>query len=249
MPLIQIGHENHRGNLLHQRPVAGLDIRPDARPRGHRAGARVAKEHAGQFGRIASASGGVTAPSIHDGSVRLGLWLERQLGSLIQRRLREAAQRVNRAAVSHHRARRQQRAGRLVHERHELVGKPGHGAADADAAHVRAAADSAHPAALAHVALHHRAPASQLHDAWLAIRTLRRIPPARNSRRGRSLRAPSGRTARWGAARRRAESSARGRRPCAAGRAASRVMLSGCTGQPGMQTIGMPAVDFHSQPR
>ena len=50
---------------------------------------------------------------------------------------------------------------------HELVGKSGHGAADADAADVRAAADAAHPAALADVALHHRPPAAELHDARL----------------------------------------------------------------------------------
>src|SRR5919112_2419624 len=56
-------------------------------------------------------------------------------------------------------------AGRLVHERHELVREPGHGAADADAAHIRAAADAVEPAPLGDIALDHRAPAPELHDA------------------------------------------------------------------------------------
>src|SRR5580700_11401924 len=55
--------------------------------------------------------------------------------------------------------------GRLIHEGHELVGESRHGAADADAAHMGAAADSGHPAAFGHVAVHYRTPASQLHDA------------------------------------------------------------------------------------
>src|ERR1700748_3261793 len=54
------------------------------------------------------------------------------------------------------------RARRLVHERHELVREAGHGAGDADAADVRAAADAVDPAALGHVALDHRTPAAQL---------------------------------------------------------------------------------------
>src|SRR3954469_20104134 len=55
-----------------------------------------------------------------------------------------------------------ERAGRGVHERLELVGEARHGAADADAADVRAAAHAVDPAALGHVALDHRAPAAQL---------------------------------------------------------------------------------------
>src|SRR5438309_4573749 len=57
------------------------------------------------------------------------------------------------------------RAGGLVHERHELVGEARHGAADADAAHVGAAADAVDPPPLRDVALHHRPPAAQLHQA------------------------------------------------------------------------------------
>ena len=56
-------------------------------------------------------------------------------------------------------------AGRLVHERHELVGEARHRAADADAADVGAAADAVDPAPLGDVAVDHRAPAAELHDA------------------------------------------------------------------------------------
>src|SRR5262249_56969816 len=52
----------------------------------------------------------------------------------------------------------------------ELVGEAGHGAGDADAADVRAAADAVDPAALGHVALDHRSPAAQLDQAaWRAV--------------------------------------------------------------------------------
>src|SRR6266540_2265991 len=56
-------------------------------------------------------------------------------------------------------------AGGFVHERHELVGEAGHGAADADAADVGAAADTVDPAPLRDVAFDHRAPAAQLDQA------------------------------------------------------------------------------------
>src|SRR3954470_4284317 len=54
---------------------------------------------------------------------------------------------------------------RGVHERHELVGEAGHRASDADAADVGAAADAVDPAALGDVALHDRAPATELDQA------------------------------------------------------------------------------------
>src|SRR5438094_6160652 len=57
------------------------------------------------------------------------------------------------------------RAGWLIHEGHELVGEARHGAADADATHVGAAAHTVDPAPLRHVALDHRTPAAQLHQA------------------------------------------------------------------------------------
>src|SRR5277367_3232497 len=77
---------------------------------------------------------------------------------------------MNRASVRHYRAGRQQRTRRLIHKRHKLIGKSWHGTTDANPADIRAAADSIHPAALPNVALHHRPPASQLHDArWRAV--------------------------------------------------------------------------------
>src|ERR1700730_11985708 len=59
---------------------------------------------------------------------------------------------------------RDQAAGWLVHERHELGGEAGHRARDADAAHVGTATDAVDPSALGHVALHDRAPAPQLDE-------------------------------------------------------------------------------------
>src|SRR5580700_9924395 len=79
---------------------------------------------------------------------------------LIQGRLRESAQRVNRAPIRHHRARRKQRSWWLIHERHELVREARHGAADADATDIRASANSSHPASLSHVALDDGSPTS-----------------------------------------------------------------------------------------
>src|SRR3954469_18185143 len=61
--------------------------------------------------------------------------------------------------------RRQDGAGGFVHERHELVRDPGHGAGDADPAHVGTAADPVDPAALGYVALDHGTPAAQLDQA------------------------------------------------------------------------------------
>src|ERR1051325_3456776 len=55
-------------------------------------------------------------------------------------------------------------AGRLVHERHELVGEAGHRAPDADAADVGTAADAVHPSALGDVAADDGAPAADLHE-------------------------------------------------------------------------------------
>src|SRR5487761_421907 len=60
---------------------------------------------------------------------------------------------------------RDPRTRRLVHERHELVRESRHRAGDADAAHVRAAADAVDPAPLGHVALDPRPPAAQLDQA------------------------------------------------------------------------------------
>src|SRR5215469_16798696 len=75
---------------------------------------------------------------------------------------REAAERPDDRPVEGAGGGRDPRPGRLVHERHELVGEAGHRARDADPADVRAAADAVDPAALGHVALDHRPPAAEL---------------------------------------------------------------------------------------
>src|SRR5688572_11392705 len=54
---------------------------------------------------------------------------------------------------------------RRLHERHELVREPGHGAADADAADVGAATHPVDPPAFGDVAAHHLAPAPHLDQA------------------------------------------------------------------------------------
>src|SRR4051794_39454791 len=87
------------------------------------------------------------------------------LGLAVERVRGDAAQAADRRAVDADGAGREPATGRLVHERHELVREAGHGAADADAAEVGAAADAVHPAAFGHVALDHRAPAAELDDA------------------------------------------------------------------------------------
>src|SRR5687767_4643695 len=83
----------------------------------------------------------------------------------VERSLREVTEGAHGAPVHEDGRRRHLRAGRLVHERHELVGKAGHRAANAYATHVVAATDAVHPAALRHVAEHDRAPGPELHDA------------------------------------------------------------------------------------
>src|SRR6185312_4427134 len=60
--------------------------------------------------------------------------------------LGESPQRLHGFAVDRAAGGRDPSAGRLVHERHELVRETGHRAADADPADVRAATDAVHPA-------------------------------------------------------------------------------------------------------
>src|SRR3954452_11846610 len=84
---------------------------------------------------------------------------------LVDRLRGDAAQTTDRTAVDTARHRRHPCTGRLVHERHELVGEAGHRAADADAPDVRAPTDAVDPTALGDVALHDRSPAPELHDA------------------------------------------------------------------------------------
>src|SRR6266542_4539343 len=87
------------------------------------------------------------------------------LGLVVKGLRGEAAEGLDDRPVEAARRRRDPRARRLVHERHELVGEAGHRAGDADPADVRAAADAVDPAALGDVALHHRAPAAELDQA------------------------------------------------------------------------------------
>src|SRR3954462_6487819 len=84
---------------------------------------------------------------------------------LVDGLVRDAAQLADHRPVALDESRRDAAARGRVHERHELVGEAGHRAADADAADVRAAPDAGHPAALGDVAVDHRPPAADLHEA------------------------------------------------------------------------------------
>src|SRR5579864_1854108 len=84
---------------------------------------------------------------------------------LVRRARGETTEAADDRAVHAAGGRRDPRPGRLVHERHELVGESGHRAGDADAADVRAPAHAVDPAPLGHVALDHGTPAAQLDQA------------------------------------------------------------------------------------
>src|ERR1700733_4492720 len=73
----------------------------------------------------------------------------------------EAAHGPNKVAIGANDICRELCSGRLVHERHELIRKPRHGAANADAAHIRAAANAAHPAALGDITIDDRTPTTE----------------------------------------------------------------------------------------
>src|ERR1700723_1776561 len=91
-------------------------------------------------------------------------------GFFVNRGLSYGAQGPNRATIGADSSARNPCPRRFIHEGHELVGESRHGAADANAAHVGAAADSSHPAAFRNVAVHDRPPASQLHNAlWGSV--------------------------------------------------------------------------------
>src|SRR5260370_12638817 len=83
------------------------------------------------------------------------------LGLLVRGPGGEAAKGADDGAVHGARGRGDPGTGRLVHERHELVGETRHGAGDADTADVRAAPHAVDPAALGHVTFDHRPPAPQ----------------------------------------------------------------------------------------
>src|SRR4028118_428764 len=84
------------------------------------------------------------------------------LGFLVDRVVGYAPEAPDHGAVDLGHARRERPAGRLVHERHELVRETWHRAADADAADVRASAYPVHPTPLGHVAVDHGPPAADL---------------------------------------------------------------------------------------
>src|SRR5271163_1335171 len=67
------------------------------------------------------------------------------LGFLVDRGLRHGTQSADRAAIGTDGCARDFRAGRLIHEGHELVRETGHGAANANAAYIGTSADSGHP--------------------------------------------------------------------------------------------------------
>src|SRR5438046_2261921 len=68
------------------------------------------------------------------------------LGLFVDRVICDLPQGANELPVLADPRSRDARPWRFIHEGHELVGESGHGASDADAAHVGAAADPAHPA-------------------------------------------------------------------------------------------------------
>src|SRR5215212_6163792 len=88
------------------------------------------------------------------------------LGFLVDRGVGHAPELADQGPVGRDQGRGGGCARRLVHEGHELVGEAWHGAADADAAHVRAAPYAIHPAPLGHVAVDDRTPAADLHLAF-----------------------------------------------------------------------------------
>src|SRR4051795_2584244 len=93
--------------------------------------------------------------------------LRAPLGLLVRGPRGDRSQRPDRRAVQPSGGnRRDARARRLVHERHELVREARHRAGDADATDVRAPAHAVDPAAFRHVALHDRTPAADLHEAF-----------------------------------------------------------------------------------
>src|ERR1700679_2565394 len=85
---------------------------------------------------------------------------------LVERAVGDAAQAAYHRAVQSRCGSGNLAARRLVHKRHELVREPWHGATDADATDVRAAADAVDPASFGHVAFDHRPPAAKFDNAF-----------------------------------------------------------------------------------
>src|SRR4029450_12749947 len=87
------------------------------------------------------------------------------LGFLVDRVLRHRAEAAQSPAPGVDDCGGELCSGGLAHDRHELARKAGQGAANADAAHVGAAANAVHPPPLRHIALDHRAPTAKLDKA------------------------------------------------------------------------------------
>src|SRR5580700_7634478 len=85
---------------------------------------------------------------------------------LVDGRVGDAAKCPDHAPIASYERGGEHASRRLVHEWHELIGKAGHGAPDADAADVGTSADATHPAALSDIAVDDRAPATELDEAF-----------------------------------------------------------------------------------
>src|SRR5262249_41968421 len=77
----------------------------------------------------------------------------------IERPNRQTAQHADEGAVGSDQVRREDRAGWLVHKRHEMIREAWHRAADADAANIGTSPDAADPSTFGNIALHNRTPA------------------------------------------------------------------------------------------
>src|SRR6476659_9176606 len=87
------------------------------------------------------------------------------LGLLIEGRVGERPQRADEPSVRLDEGRRKDRARRLVHEWHELVGKAWHRATNANAANIGTSTHAGHPSPFGDIALDDRAPAAEFDDA------------------------------------------------------------------------------------
>src|SRR5579862_2434909 len=85
---------------------------------------------------------------------------------LVDGSVRDAAHHADEAAVKAARGGGKSGSGGSVHEGHEFVREARHRAANTDAAHVGAAADAGHPTAFGDVAVYHRPPAAEFHQAF-----------------------------------------------------------------------------------
>src|SRR5262249_25908430 len=81
----------------------------------------------------------------------------------VDRRVCDTSQGGDHLSVKHYRIRREPAARGLIHKRHELIREAGHRASDANATDVRTASNAPHPSTLGDVAVHNRAPTTDLY--------------------------------------------------------------------------------------